>query len=116
MNDSEEVVFQNTKDNNDILLTQCSMEDHPDIILAVMVEDVPDNYVGPSELQGKFEVEIPYQEETKKVSIWFSNSEDNDRMAMIIQKYFEWRFPQLVINDSTEMGIYEPGKLTVKSG
>jgi hypothetical protein len=116
MTNIEEVIFQSIKDNNAIHLTQCSMEDHPDIVLAIMVENVPDNYVGPPELQVKFEVEIPYEGETQKVSIWFSNSEDNDKMAMIIQKFFEWRFPNLVINDNTEMGIYEPGKLTVKSG
>ena len=115
MTDIEEVIFETIKDNNGICLIQCSMEDHPDIVLAIMAENAPENYVGPDELKGKFEVEIPYEGQTKKVNIWFSNSEDNDKMAMIIQKFFEWRYPNLVINESTQMGIYEPGKLTVKS-
>jgi hypothetical protein len=33
---------------------------------------------------------------------------------MIIQKFIEWRFPTLVITKDTTMGVYEPGKLTVK--
>ena len=35
------------------------MEDHPDIALAIMGEDLPPNYVGPPDLLGKFNVEIP---------------------------------------------------------
>ena len=114
MQETEEVIFNTIKDNGGHRLTHCSMEDHPDIALAIMGEDLPPNYVGPPDLLGKFNVEIPSEAREIGITIWFSTQEDNDKMSMIIQKFIEWRFPKLVITKDTTMGVYEPGKLTVK--
>lgn len=114
MQEIEEVIFNTIKDNGGHRLTHCSMEDHPDIALAIMGEDLPPNYVGPPDLLGKFNVEIPSEAGEIGITIWFSTQEDNDKMSMIIQKFIEWRFPKLVITKDTTMGVYEPGKLTVK--
>jgi len=116
MQEVEEVIFKTIKDSSAIRLTHCSMEDHPDIILSIMGEDLPSNYVGPADLTGKFNVEIPSESEKIDVTIWFSTQEDNDKMSMIIQKFIEWRFPDLVITADMTMGVYEPGKLTIKAG
>ena len=115
MNNLEDIKFKHYTDKNGNFVTQCFAENNEENILAVMVENISTNFEEPLFLEKSLVVSIPEPDENNRteVSIWFSTNEEKDRMSSIIQKFFDWRFPQLGFEKNTTMRVEEPGKLTI---
>ncbi len=117
MVEKEKIVFENFADSEGLLFTSCSLEDNPEIIVAVMGENLPDDYPNPQNLERKYIVSLPANSVgiATDVTIWFSQASDPGILAHVIQGFFDNRFPDLIADDNTKMGIYEPGKIGIKS-
>ena len=117
MTDTSNTKFNRIIDKHGNTITQCFFDKNPENILALMVENISNNFEEPLYLQKSLVVSIPDPDDKNmtEISIWFSANEDKDVMASIIQSFFEWRFPNLEINDKTKMGMDSFGKLNVQN-
>jgi hypothetical protein len=117
MLEQEKVIFEKYLDADGQSLTNCSLEDNPEVIISVMGENLPESYPNPGAFEKKFSVAMPSKSIgiATEVNIWFSEKTEGVILAHVIQSYFDSRFPGFEINENTTMGISEPGKITVNS-
>ena len=110
----ENLKFKKIINENGVPITNCYFINTPENILATMVEDAPENFIGPLYLQKSVSVSVPNnkQGERIEISIWISPNEDNDEMSEIIQSYFDWRFKDLS-SKKTSMSFDNDGKLVL---
>lgn len=124
MSQFQEVLFNSVTSACGSNLTACALEDNPEIILVMMGENVASDFISPPNLAKHFAVSISDREgdpdresdEAIDVSIWFDSHADQDEVARIIQSFFEWKFPNFLMNENSFMEIQEPGKITVSLG
>ena len=118
MFEKEKTVFEKYVDNQGSFLTSCSLEDNPEVVIAVMGENLANDYPNPEGFDKKMAVSMPPQLSgvATEVSIWFSEQTEGPILAQVIQAFFDTRFPDFAMNEDTTMGISEPGKITVRSG
>ena len=115
MAESEKFIFKPFDDIKNLTVTQCSISEDHDVVVAIMGEDIPDGYEDPLFLGNKYVVVLPqiivgYAKET---TIWFSKEVASDIMSALIQEYFNFKFPNLQIDDSMSMGVSEAGKIVI---
>ena len=97
------------------MLTQCSLSEEPDVVVAIMGEDVPEDFEDPLFLGNKYVVALPQiiVGYAKGVTVWFSKEVPPEIMSNLIQEYFDANFPNLDIDESTSMGLSEAGKIRI---
>ena len=107
--------FKFVINDRNLAITQCSLTEQPEVVVAVMGEDIPDGFEEPLFLGNKYVVVLPQiiAGYAKEVTVWFSKDVDPETMSNLIQGYFSKTFPKLEINDATSMGISEAGKITI---
>ena len=115
MTATDQFIFDSFKNKKDLVITQCSLGEEPEIIVAIMGEDIPEDFEEPLFLGNKYVVVLPriIAGYSKEITIWFSKDVDPDTMSNLIQAYFSKKFPNLEINDSTSMGVSEAGKIII---
>ena len=115
MADSENFIFKPFNDIKNLTVTQCSISEDPDVVVAIMGEDIPDDYEDPLFLGNKYVVVLPQiiVGYAKEVTIWFSKEVSPDIMSTLIQEYFNFKFPKLQIDDTMSMGVSEAGKIVI---
>ena len=97
------------------MLTQCSLSEEPYVVVAIMGEDVPEDFEDPLFLGNKYVVALPQiiVGYAKEVTVWFSKEVPPETMSDLIQEYFDSNFPNLDIDESTSMGLSEAGKIRI---
>ena len=112
---SDPFIFDSLSNEKKIALTQCSLTEEPEVVVAIMGEDIPEDFEEPLFLGNKYVVVLPQiiAGYAKEITIWFSKDVDPETMSNLIQSYFNKKFPNLEINDSTSMGISEAGKIII---
>ena len=115
MTANEQFMFESFSNEKNLVLTQCSLSEEPEVVVAVMGEDIPEDFEEPLFLGNKYVVVLPQiiAGYAKEITIWFSKDVDSDTMSNLIQSYFNEKFPNLEINNSTSMGISEAGKIII---
>ena len=110
----ENLRFKKIINENGVPITNCYYIDMPENILATMVEGAPKDFKEPLYLQKSVSVSVPNNEagERIEISIWISPNENNDKMSVIIQSYFDWRFKDLSAKN-TSMSFDNDGKLVL---
>ena len=118
MIEKEKIVFEKYVDDQGSFLTRCSLEDNPEVIIAVMGENLREDYTNPQGFEKKMLVSMPSEVAgvATEVSIWFSERAEDPILANVIQAFFDSRFPDFAMNEKTTMGISGPGKIAVRSG
>jgi len=118
MEQKERFIFEPFEEITDFRMTKCAVDKDPEIVVAVIGEDMPDEYPTPLYLGNKYVVVLPQiiVGYSKEITIWFSKDVHPDTMANLIQEYFMVNFPKLKIDDNTVMGVSEPGKITIRQG
>ena len=116
MTEKEKVIFEKFIDDHGAFLTSLSLEDNPEIIIAIIGENLNEGHPGPVIFDKKMSVSMPEKESAKvtEVTIWFSDQTEDAVLAYVIQAFFDARFPDFEAHDNTTMGISEPGKITVR--
>ena len=116
MNDKEKVIFEKFIDDHGAFLTSLSLEDNPEIIIAVIGENLNKGHPNPADFGKQMSVSMPEEdsEEITEVTIWFSEQTEDAVLAYVIQAFFDVRFPDFEAHENTTMGISEPGKITVR--
>ena len=112
---TDQFIFASFSNKKNLVITQCSLSEEPEVIVAIMGEDIPDDFEEPLYLGNKYVVVLPQiiAGYAKEVTIWFSKDVDPESMSNLIQSYFSKKFPNLEINDSTSMGVSEAGKIVI---
>ena len=112
---SDPFIFDSFSNEKKIALTQCSLTGEPEVVVAIMGEDIPEDFEEPLFLGNKYVVVLPQiiAGYAKEITIWFSKDVDPETMSNLIQSYFNQKFPNLEINDSTSMGVSEAGKIII---
>lgn len=112
---TKKFIFQPYDEITNLILTQCAITDEPDIVVAIMGEDIPDGYEDPLFLGNKYTVVLPQiiVGYAKEVTIWFSKEVPPDTMSALIQEYFDLKFPNLEITEKSSMGVSEAGKIVI---
>ena len=115
MTATDQFIFDSFKNKKDLVITQCSLGEEPEIIIAIMGEDIPEDFEEPLFLGNKYVVALPQiiAGYSKEITIWFSKDVAPEIMSNLIQSYFNEKFPNLDINDSTSMGVSEAGKIVI---
>ena len=118
MIEKEKIVFEKYVDDQGSFLTRCSLEDNPEVIIAVMGENLSEDYANPQGFEKKMSVSMPPEVAgvATEVNIWFSERTEDPILAHVIQAFFDSRFPDFAMNENTTMGISGPGKIAVRSG
>ena len=116
MNDQEQVIFEKFIDDHGAFLTSLSLEDNPEIIIAIMGENLGKGHPNPIDFGKQMSVSMPEEDKGKimEVTIWFSEQTEDAVLAYVIQAFFDARFPDFEAHENTTMGISEPGKITVR--
>ena len=111
----DDFIFDTLESVKDLHLTKCMISSDPEVVVAIVGEDVPKGYEDPLYLGNKYVVELPQiiVGYSKEVTIWFSKEVSGDTMANLIQEYFSTRFPELKVDENTVMGVSEPGKIKI---
>ena len=111
----DQFIFTSVSNKKNLVITQCSLSEEPEVIVAIMGEDITDDFEEPLYLGNKYVVVLPQiiAGYAKEVTIWFSKDVDPETMSNLIQSYFGKKFPNLEINDSTSMGVSEAGKIVI---
>ena len=115
MTSIDKFIFKSFENINNLVLTQCSLIEEPDIVVAVMGEDIPEDFEHPLFLGNKYVVVLPQiiVGYAKEITVWFSKEVDPDVMSELIQAYFSSNFPNLEIDENTSMGVSEAGKILI---
>ena len=115
MTASDQFIFDSFSNEKKLTLTQCSLTEEPEVVVAIMGEDIPEDFEEPLFLGNKYVVVLPQiiAGYAKEITIWFSKDVDPETMSNLIQSYFTQKFPNLEINDSTSMGVSEAGKIII---
>ena len=115
MTETDQFIFNSFSDVKNLVITQCSLSEEPEIVVAIMGEDVPDDFEEPLFLGNKYVVVLPQiiAGYAKEITIWFSKDVAPETMSNLIQNFFNEKFPKLEINDSTSMGVSEAGKIII---
>ena len=116
MNDKEQVIFEKFIDDQGAFLTSLSLEDNPEVIIAIMGENLSKDHPSPADFGKQMSVSMPEKDTEKitEVTIWFSEQTEDAILAYVIQAFFDARFPDFEAHENTTMGISEPGKITVR--
>ena len=116
MNNKEKVIFEKFIDDHGVFLTSTSLEDNPEVIIAIMGESLNKDHPSPAGFGKKMSVSMPEKDTEKitEVTIWFSEQTEDAVLAYVIQAFFDARFPDFEVHENTTMGISEPGKITVR--
>ena len=116
MTEKEKVIFEKFIDDQGAFLTSLSLEDNPEIIIAIIGENLNEGHPSPVNFDKKMSVSMPEKESLKvtEVTIWFSDQTEDAVLAYVIQAFFDARFPDFEAHENTTMGISEPGKITVR--
>ena len=116
MNDKEQVIFEKFIDDHGAFLTSLSLEDNPEVIIAIMGENLNNDHPSPAGFGKQMSVAMPEKDTGKitEVKIWFSEQSEDAVLAYVIQAFFDARFPDFEAHENTTMGISEPGKITVR--
>lgn len=116
MNDKEQVIFEKFIDDHGAFLTSLSLEDNPEVIIAIMGENLNNDHPSPAGFGKQMSVAMPEKDTGKitEVKIWFSEQTEDAVLAYVIQAFFDARFPDFEAHENTTMGISEPGKITVR--
>ena len=116
MNDKEQVIFEKFIDDHGAFLTALSLEDNPEVIIAIMGENLNNDHPSPAGFGKQMSVAMPEKDTEKitEVTIWFSEQTEDAVLAYVIQAFFDARFPDFEAHENTTMGISEPGKITVR--
>ena len=116
MNDKEQVIFEKLIDDHGAFLTSLSLEDNPEVIIAIMGENLNNDHPSPAGFGKQMSVAMPEKDTEKitEVKIWFSEQTEDAVLAYVIQAFFDARFPDFETHENTTMGISEPGKITVR--
>ena len=115
MKAANQFIFDSVNNEQNFVLTQCSLSEEPEVVVAIMGEDIPEDFEEPLFLGNKYVVVLPQiiAGYAKEITIWFSKDVDPETMSNLIQSYFNQKFPNLEINDSTSMGVSEAGKIII---
>jgi hypothetical protein len=115
MKTADKFNFKSFDNIKNIMLTQCSLSEEPDVVVAIMGEDVPEDFEDPLFLGNKYVVALPQiiVGYAKEVTVWFSKEVPPETMSNLIQEYFDANFPNLDIDESTSMGLSEAGKIRI---
>ena len=116
MNDKEQVIFEKFIDDHGAFLTSLSLEDNPEIIIAIIGENLNNDHPSPADFGKQMSVSMPEKDKEKitDVTIWFSEQAEDAVLAYVIQAFFDARFPDFEAHENTTIGISEPGKITVR--
>ena len=116
MSDKEKVIFEKFIDDQGAFLTSLSLEDNPEVIIAIMGENLNKGHPNPVDFGKQMSVSMPEKDSEKitEVTIWFSEQTEDAVLASVIQAFFDARFPDFEAHGNTTMGISEPGKITVR--
>ena len=116
MNDKEQVIFEKFIDDHGAFLTSLSLEDNPEVIIAIMGENLNKGHPSPTDFGKQMSVSMPEKnsEEITEVTIWFSEQTEDAVLAYVIQAFFDAWFADFEAHENTTMGISEPGKITVR--
>ena len=115
MTATDQFIFDSVSNEKNLVITQCSLTEEPEVVVAIMGEDIPNEFEEPLFLGNKYVVVLPQiiAGYAKEITIWFSKDVDPETMSNLIQSYFNQKFPNLEINDSTSMGVSEAGKIII---
>ena len=115
MTATDQFIFDSFSNEKNLIITQCSLSEEPEVVVAIMGEDIPDDFEEPLFLGSKYVVVLPQiiAGYAKEITIWFSKDVNPDTMSNLIQAYFSKKFPNLEINESTSMGVSEAGKIII---
>ena len=115
MKTTDKFIFKSFDNIKNFMLTQCSLREEPDVVVAIMGEDVPEDFEDPLFLGNKYVVALPQiiVGYAKEVTVWFSKEVPPETMSNLIQEYFDSNFPNLDIDESTSMGLSEAGKIRI---
>ena len=116
MHDKEKVIFEKFIDGHGAFLTSLSLEDNPEVIIAITGENLNKSHPSPADFRKQMSVSMPEKDPEKmtEVTIWFSEQTEDAVLAYVIQAFFDARFPDFEAHENTTMGISEPGKITVR--
>ena len=116
MNEKEQVIFEKFIDDQGAFLTSLSLEDNPEVTIAIMGENLNKDHPSPAGFGKQMSVSMPEKDTEKitEVTIWFSDQTEDAVLAYVIQAFFDARFPDFEAHENTTMGISEPGKITVR--
>ena len=115
MTEIDQFIFETFNNDKNLVITQCSLSEEPEVVVAIMGEDIPDDFEEPLFLGNKYVVVLPQiiSGYAKEITIWFSKDVAPEIMSNLIQEYFNKKFPKLEINDATSMGVSEAGKIII---
>ena len=115
MKAANQFIFDSVNNEQNFVLTQCSLSEEPEVVVAIMGEDIPEDFEEPLFLGNKYVVVLPQiiAGYAKEITIWFSKDVAPEIMSNLIQSYFNEKFPNLEINDSTSMRVSEAGKIII---
>ena len=115
MTTPDQFIFDSFSNEKNLVITQCSLSEDPEVVVAIMGEDIPEDFEEPLYLGNKYVVVLPQiiAGYAKEVTIWFSKDVEPETMSNLIQNYFNKKFPNLEINESTSMGVSESGKIVI---
>ena len=115
METADKFIFKSFDNIKNIMLTQCSLSEEPDVVVAIMGEDVPQDFEDPLFLGNKYVVALPQiiVGYAKEVTVWLSKEVPPEIMSSLIQEYFDAKFPNVDIDESTSMGLSEAGKIRI---
>ena len=116
MAEKEKVIFEKFIDPHGAFLTSSSLEDNPEVIIAIMGENLNESHPSPAGFEKKMAVSMPESdgEKVTEITIWFSDQTDDAVLAYVIQALIDARFPEFEAHENTTMGISEPGKITIR--
>ena len=79
MTEKEKVVFEKFVDEYGAFLTASSLEDNPEIVIAIIGENLNEGHPNPINLEKKMSVSMPEKNSEKmtEVTIWFSEQTDD---------------------------------------
>ena len=102
METADKFIFKSFDNIKNFMLTQCTLSEEPDVVVAIMGEDVPEDFEDPLFLGNKYVVALPQiiVGYAKEVTVWFSKEVPPEIMSNLIQEYFDAKFPNLEIDDS----------------
>lgn len=111
----DQFIFDSFSNDKNLVITQCSLSEEPEVVVAIMGEDIPHDFEEPLFLGNKYVVVLPQiiAGYAKEITIWFSKDVDAETMSNLIQEYFNTKFPNLEINESTSLGVSEAGKIKI---
>ena len=107
--------FKFSKDKYGNEFSKCFSSNNKKNVLAIMVENVSPQFDEPLYLQKSIDVSIPIPSEKKRtiISIWYSPDENPDNLSSIIQSFFEFKFPNLLLKENISMSLNHENKLIV---